>query len=181
VTEGVLGDPARLEALRRTALLDTPPEEPFDRLTRLAARILAAPISLVTLVDRERLPYRRFSMAAQNRLRNYPWPGNVRELKNLVHRFLIMGGSDEVSLEEVEHAIGQEGEAPGESFVKQDLLALPLREAREAFEKAYLEQQLLLCEGRVGKLAQRVGMERTHLYRKLRSLGIDIKSIGQDD
>lgn len=126
------------------------------------------------LVDRERLPYRRFSMAAQNRLRHYPWPGNVRELKNLIHRFLIMGGEDEVTLEEVERAIGAE-QPTGDGFVKQDLLALPLREAREAFEKAYLEQQLLLADGKVGKLAQRVGMERTHLYRKLRSLGIDIK------
>ena len=54
MTEGVFGDPARLEALWRTALLDSPPEEPFDRLTRLAARILAAPVSLVTLVDRDR-------------------------------------------------------------------------------------------------------------------------------
>ncbi len=134
------------------------------------------------LVDLERLPYRRFSMAAQNRLRNYPWPGNVRELKNLVHRFLIMGGADEVSLEEVETAIGQESAiAHGEALIKQDLLALPLREAREAFEKAYLEQQLQLCDGKVGKLAGRVGMERTHLYRKLRSLGIDIKSLGSDD
>ncbi len=128
------------------------------------------------LIDRERLPYRRFSMAAQNRLRHYPWPGNVRELKNLIHRFLIMGGEDEVSLDEVERAIGAEQAHAGGTFIKQDLLALPLREAREAFEKAYLEQQLALCEGKVGKLAGRVGMERTHLYRKLRSLGIDIKS-----
>jgi two-component system nitrogen regulation response regulator NtrX len=55
--------------------------------------------------------------------------------------------------------------------VKQDLLALPLREAREQFERAYLQQQLLLCNGKVGQLAKRVGMERTHLYRKLRALG----------
>lgn len=132
------------------------------------------------LVDQEQVPYRRFSMAAQNRLRNYPWPGNVRELKNLVQRFLIMGGKDEVSLEEVETAIGQET-PQSDSFLKQDLLAMPLREAREAFEKAYLEQQLKLCDGKVGKLAVRVGMERTHLYRKLRSLGIDIKSLSSDD
>ena len=100
----------------------------------------------------------------------------MRELKNLIHRFLIMGGDDEVSLDEVERAIGAESANAGGSFVQQDLLALPLREAREAFEKAYLEQQLILCEGKVGKLAGRVGMERTHLYRKLRSLGIDIKA-----
>ncbi len=133
------------------------------------------------LVDREQVPYRRFSMAAQNRMRNYPWPGNVHELRNLVQRFLIMGGSDEVTLEEVETAIGQERPHAGEALVKQDLLALPLREAREAFERAYLEQQLILCEGKVGKLAGRVGMERTHLYRKLRSLGIDLKGSGSED
>jgi DNA-binding NtrC family response regulator len=64
-----------------------------------------------------------------------------------------------------------------EPLVKQDLLALPLREAREQFERAYLQQQLLLCNGKVGQLAKRVGMERTHLYRKLRSLGVDFRNI----
>jgi DNA-binding NtrC family response regulator len=63
----------------------------------------------------------------------------------------------------------------GEPLVKQDLLALPLREAREQFERAYLLQQLMLCNGKVGQLAKRVGMERTHLYRKLRSLGVDFR------
>ena len=76
--------------------------------------------------------------------------------------------------EEVEAEISAEGPVD-ESLVKQDLLALPLREAREQFERAYLQQQLVLCGGKVGKLAERVGMERTHLYRKLRSLGIDHK------
>jgi DNA-binding NtrC family response regulator len=52
---------------------------------------------------------------------------------------------------------------------------LPLREARDQFEKDYLEYQLRACDGSIGKLAKRVGMERTHLYRKLRSLGIDHK------
>ena len=68
-----------------------------------------------------------------------------------------------------------------EPLVKQDLLALPLREAREQFERAYLQQQLVLCHGKVGQLAKRVGMERTHLYRKLRSLGVDFKSVSSDD
>ena len=48
-------------------------------------------------------------------------------------------------------------------------------------ELLHLQQQLVLCEGKVGRLAKRVGMERTHLYRKLRSLGIDFKSVGADD
>jgi two-component system, NtrC family, nitrogen regulation response regulator NtrX len=131
------------------------------------------------LVDAEGLPFRRFSVAAQNRLRNYPWPDNVRELKNLVHRLLIQKGPEEIRLEEIERELAVQA-PPGEPLVKQDLLALPLREAREQFERAYLQQQLLLCNGKVGQLAKRVGMERTHLYRKLRSLGVDFRSISED-
>ena len=132
------------------------------------------------LVENEGLTFRRFNVAAQNRLRNYPWPDNVRELKNLVRRLLMSGSDDDISLAEVEAeiAVNVRDEEP---LVKQDLLALPLREAREQFERAYLQQQLVLCEGKVGRLAKRVGMERTHLYRKLRSLGVDFKSVSADD
>ncbi len=132
------------------------------------------------LVDAEGLTFRRFSVAAQNRLRNYPWPDNVRELKNLVRRLLLTDTDDDISLDEVEADIRSAAPA-NEPLVKQDLLSLPLREAREQFERAYLQQQLVLCEGKVGQLAKRVGMERTHLYRKLRSLGVDFKSVGSDD
>ena len=131
------------------------------------------------LVDEESLGFRRFSVAAQNRLRNYPWPGNVRELRNLVQRLLIVGGPEEIGLDEIERELAVQQPAD-EPLVKQDLLALPLREAREAFERAYLLQQLMLCNGKVGALAKRVGMERTHLYRKLRSLGVDFRQISDD-
>ncbi|MBS0394605.1 MAG: sigma-54-dependent Fis family transcriptional regulator [Proteobacteria bacterium] len=131
------------------------------------------------LVDEERLPFRRFGVAAQNRLRNYPWPGNMGELRNLVHRLLLLGGEEEIRLEEIERELATQLPRD-EPLVKQDLLALPLREAREAFERAYLQQQLLLCNGKVGQLAKRVGMERTHLYRKLRSLGVDFRQSADD-
>lgn len=132
------------------------------------------------LVDAENLPFRRFSVAAQNRLRNYPWPDNVRELKSLVRRLLMSSAEEEISLDEVEKEISSAADAE-EPLVKQDLLSLPLREAREQFERAYLQQQLALCDGKVGKLAKRVGMERTHLYRKLRSLGVDFRSMSRAD
>jgi DNA-binding NtrC family response regulator len=131
------------------------------------------------LVDDQHLPLRRFSVAAQNRLRNYPWPGNVSELKNLVQRVLILGSGEDIRLEEIERELAVKL-AVDEPLVKQDLLALPLREAREQFERAYLQQQLLLCNGKVGQLAKRVGMERTHLYRKLRALGVDFRQLGDD-
>ncbi len=132
------------------------------------------------LVDGEGLSFKRFGVAAQNRLRNYPWPDNVRELKNLVRRLLLTGSGEEISLDEVEKEIAVVAHAD-QPLVKQDLLSLPLREAREQFERAYLQQQLVLCDGKVGKLAKRVGMERTHLYRKLRSLGVDFRSVATEE
>lgn len=126
------------------------------------------------LVDAENVPFRRFSIAAQNRLRNYPWPGNVRELRDIVKRLLILGGDEEISLAEVEAELHSETTGV-EPLIEQDLLAMPLREARKRFERAYLQQQLILCDGKVGRLAKRVGMERTHLYRMLRSLDIDFR------
>jgi len=92
---------------------------------------------------------------------------------------LIRGGPEEIKLEEIERELTVQT-PPDEPLVKQDLLALPLREAREQFERAYLQQQLMLCNGKVGQLAKRVGMERTHLYRKLRSLGVDFRHSADD-
>jgi DNA-binding NtrC family response regulator len=132
------------------------------------------------LVDSEGLTFRRFSVAAQNRLRNYPWSDNVRELKNLVRRLLLTGQGEEISLDEIERELSASSQSD-EPLVKQDLLSLPLREAREQFERAYLQQQLVLCDGKVGKLAKRVGMERTHLYRKLRALGVDFRAVSTAD
>ena len=132
------------------------------------------------LVDAENLPFRRFGVAAQNRLRNYPWPGNMGELRNMVGRLLMLGSQEEISLEEVEAELSTEARET-ELLVQQDLLAMPLREAREQFERAYLQQQLMLCGGKVGQLAKRVGMERTHLYRKLRSLGVDFRQVMAED
>ena len=124
-------------------------------------------------VNQDNLPYRSFTVAALNKLRNYAWPGNVRELKNLVQRMLILGSGDEISLDEVEIALGKPT-APLDAGVPYEF-NLPLREAREQFEKAYLEHQLRESGGSVGRVAKAAGMERTHLYRKLRALGINPK------
>ncbi len=132
--------------------------------------------------NRDKLPYRHFPVAVQNRLRNHTWPGNIRELRNLVQRLLILGATGEVQLAEVESALGQ-GAAPKvgrESNANIDF-ALPLREAREQFERTYLLHQLTEAGGSVGRLAKMVGMERTHLYRKLRDLGVDVKTAARED
>ena len=123
----------------------------------------------------EKLPYRRFSVGAQNFLRNYSWPGNIRELKNLVQRVLILGAGDEITQTEVETALGSTPPVPTLPLEGMVSFDQPLRQAREQFEKAYLEYQLDKHIGNVSKMAKEAGMERTHLYRKLRSLGIEIK------
>ncbi|MEM7465389.1 MAG: sigma-54 dependent transcriptional regulator [Pseudomonadota bacterium] len=126
-------------------------------------------------VQQEGLKPRDLTVGAKTRLRDYEWPGNVRELKNLIQRLLILGSEDAISVSEVSNALGIRPEAlGGDSLPGFDL---PLREAREKFEKAYLEFQLRALGGSVSKVAERVGIERTHLYRKLRSLEIDPKQI----
>ena len=129
------------------------------------------------LVNQDKLPYRHFSLAAQNRLRNYEWLGNIRELTNLVQRLLITASGNEISLEEVESAIVHKENAIVSENGISSAYDLPLREARECFERDYLIHQLKKMNGSVGKVAKLIEMERTHLYRKLRALEIDPKSI----
>jgi len=160
------------------AVLDVPPlrerREDIPDLVRQFADELPA---------REQLPYRAFPVAAQNRLRQHEWPGNVRELRNLV-RQLLLGGSDRpVDPAEVEQCLNRSAESSPEAIetAHSPLFDLPLREAREAFERQYLIARLKQADGSVGQLAEAVEMERTHLYRKLRQLGIDPKQVIEGD
>lgn len=134
-----------------------------------------------TLTAQDGLPYRHISLSAQNFLRNHSWPGNIRELRNLVQRLLILGTDTEVSLEEVEDAIGSRIPlyTEGVGTIPESLFELPLRQAREQFEHDYLVYQLKQADGNVSKLADQVKMERTHLYRKMRSLNVDPKKFGR--
>jgi DNA-binding NtrC family response regulator len=128
--------------------------------------------------NHENLPYRSFSVSVQNRMRNHSWPGNVRELRNLIKRLLVLGGEGEVSAQEVDDTLNQSAASIESGGSRHEgLFDMPLREAREQFERDYLIYQLKKAGGSVGKLSESVGMERTHLYRKLRSLGIDPKSV----
>lgn len=127
--------------------------------------------------DQEGLVYRDMSVAVQNRLRHFAWPGNILELENLVRRLLITGKKTPVELDELEQALHESAaeDYAGNTINRMPEFALPLRQAREQFERAYLEYHLREAQGSVGKVAKLAGMERTHLYRKLRSLGIDTK------
>jgi len=126
-------------------------------------------------VAQEKLAYRHFSLGAQNFLRNYGWPGNVRELKNLVQRLLILGAGPDIEQDEVAATVGSVPHAVAGMQIPGLSMDQPLRQARESFERVYLEYQLEKHAGNVTKMAQEVGMERTHLYRKLRAVGIEIR------
>jgi len=131
-------------------------------------------------VESDALPYRSFSVSAQNRLRNYPWPGNVRELKSIVHRLLILGSGEVIEADEVDAVLGVELQGPV-SVVSTIAAAadidfdVPLRQAREQFEKSYIEYHLKQADGNVSQVAKMAGIERTHLYRKMKALGISSK------
>ncbi|MCP4996013.1 MAG: sigma-54-dependent Fis family transcriptional regulator [Gammaproteobacteria bacterium] len=126
-------------------------------------------------VAHEKLPYRRFSVAAQNFLRNYPWHGNVRELKNLVQRMLILGAGEDIEQDEVEQALGSHAVVAEQAGAFPVSFDQPLRQAREQFERVYLEYQFEKHGGNVSRVANEAGMERTHLYRKLKAAGVEIK------
>lgn len=125
-------------------------------------------------VEEEGLPYRHFTVAAQNRLRNSDWPGNLLELKNLVQRILLIGGASDIEVAEVDKALGVVPAMETSLALRHDL---PLREARADFERQYLLRCLAEAQGNIGDLAKHVGMERTHLYRKLRNLNIDLDKV----
>ena len=121
------------------------------------------------------LPARKLASDAIAALQAHDWPGNVRQLRNVMDWLMIMRSSE---VEEMFHA----GHLPTELAVhapralsidpQADLMALPLREARDVFETQYLQAQLLRFGGNISRTANFVGMERSALHRKLKQLGI---------
>ncbi|SMH55236.1 sigma-54 dependent transcriptional regulator [Maritimibacter sp. HL-12] len=120
------------------------------------------------------LPLRALSDEARAMLQSMHWPGNVRQLKNVIERVLILGdGAGEiVAAELVEVDAGGDGGEGGSVVLPAALATLPLREAREAFEREYLLTQINRFGGNISRTASFVGMERSALHRKLKSLGV---------
>ena len=115
---------------------------------------------------------KKFDLTEHNNyLINYNWPGNVRELRNLIERIAILspGNSKEKILNIVKESL-KSGNV--EKFDVNETLKVPLKEARENFEKEYLATQLKKFGGNISKTAKFVGMERSALHRKLKGLGV---------
>lgn len=118
------------------------------------------------------LPQRKLSSDATAMLQTLAWPGNVRQLKNVIERVLILGDStEEISADELPEQAAQ-GEDDGRSILSPSIATLPLREARELFEREYLLTQINRFGGNISRTATFVGMERSALHRKLKSLGV---------
>ena len=119
------------------------------------------------------LPLRELTEEAVALMQTMTWPGNVRQLKNLVERVLILGdGTGPIEARELPQDSTPGEEAEDRVVLSGTLATLPLREAREAFEREYLLTQINRFGGNISRTASFVGMERSALHRKLKSLGV---------
>jgi DNA-binding NtrC family response regulator len=129
-----------------------------------------ANLTLSRMVEAKETPPRQFTTAALNALRNYDWPGNLAQLESLVRTLALTCSYEQIPVEEVSRALPQQAMAM--PVTHSLALDLPLRDARDAFERAYFEYHIAREGGNISRVAEAVGLERTHLYRKLKQLGI---------
>lgn len=118
------------------------------------------------------IPPRKFTEAALALLNKHDWPGNLAELDALAGRLALEDGDQPVEVAAVEAILGKPGKATGPAGIDL-MLHLPLKDARDAFEKAYLEALLEECNWGMSRAAERAGLDRTNLYRKVKQLGIE--------
>ena len=130
-----------------------------------------ASLMLAQMVEARACPQRRLSIASLNALRHHVWPGNLTELEGVVKDLALSSLDEEVQLDDVERVLAGRA-VPG--ALPEVLLDRLYREAREAFERVYFEHLLSREHGSMSRVAERSGLERTHLYRKLKALGLSV-------
>jgi two-component system, NtrC family, nitrogen regulation response regulator NtrX len=131
-----------------------------------------ANLILSGMIEAKEVPPRQFSTAALNALRNYEWPGNLAQLQSVVQTLAHTVPAAQIDLDDVERALPRPVAAPAAAHGLP--LDLPLRDARDVFERLYFEHHIAKEGGNISRVAESVGLERTHLYRKLKQLGIKL-------
>ena len=139
-----------------------------DEVPEIATLILAH------LVERNEVPARSFSSAALNALRLHPWQGEWVELLAIVKNLALTALEEQITLEDVSGLLRYESSENPQPPPALPLFDTPLREAREAFERLYFEHHLRNERANMTRIAERTGLERTHLYRKLKQLGLNV-------
>ncbi|MGH6818585.1 MAG: sigma-54-dependent transcriptional regulator [Methylovirgula sp.] len=122
------------------------------------------------------LPRRKIAGEAMAVLQSHDWPGNIRQLRNNVERLMILASGDpeaELTSDMLPSEIGALVPSTPNGAGGEKLMSLPLRDAREVFEREYLIAQINRFSGNISRTAEFIGMERSALHRKLKSLGID--------
>ena len=131
------------------------------------------------LVETANVNYKIFDIAALNALRNANWPGDLAALEAVVQNLMLSSLEEKITLNDVSRVLEQFCDSSDtlESKLRSSPvnLALPLREARDDFERFYFQHHMSVINSNMSKLAEISGLERTHLYRKLKQLGIKIK------
>jgi DNA-binding NtrC family response regulator len=160
-------DPRLYELLSGLCINVPALREHREDIPELATHILSR------YIESGEAPLRQFSTAALNCLRNHDWPGNLAQLTGAVHSLALTCTGDEISADDVKQILASSSPPQAVGGIP---LNLPLREARDMFEKAYFEQLIDQENGNMTRVAERAGLERTHLYRKLKLLGIKLRN-----
>ncbi|MCK9174145.1 MAG: sigma-54 dependent transcriptional regulator [Desulforhopalus sp.] len=134
--------------------------------------------SLMKELTRKGLNPKTFSAAALTEMMAHPWPGNVRELRNFIERLIIMCPEEKISAEQIQLFLGpgttpsvtEPGIPPASNL--SSLMLEDYKVAKQLFEQEYLQQKLLENDGNVTKTAEAVGLERSHLHKKLKAMGV---------
>ena len=136
--------------------------------------------SMATLLsETSGVSYKSLDIAALNAMRNADWPGDLAQLEAVVQNLMLSSLGEKITMEDVARVLDQftdtsENQATQQASLPIDL-AQPLRDARDEFERYYFQHHMKLVNNNMSKLAEISGLERTHLYRKLKQLGINIK------
>lgn len=134
---------------------------------------------LSRFIESGEVPLLQFSTAALNCLRNYDWPGNLTQLSGIVRSLALTCAGNEISAEAVQQVLEyptSPSAIPSPSIPADIPLNLSLREARDLFEKNFFERLIDQEGGNMTRVAERAGLERTHLYRKIKLLGIRLRN-----